>query len=216
MTAIKKKLEILCKQPLSIVAKKMNYPDSTILILSGDTKTLNNKYPHIVKALNDCTNQRDKRNIYQYATDLVSSWVFEDLIRKAISKDFNIQLNGSDMRRVILSSNKVKTDSDFTIILPNGNKQQIELLNSYTNFWEENNYIDLRMNKLNKIIQSNSLILAIDIYNKKFMLFDPFYFKSDKIFHKKYNKSVYRLDISSVKRYNLTSVNLIKIIKKHY
>ena len=142
-----------------------------IYILEDNFEKLQIEYPNIWKSLQSCKHQRDKRTIEEYAKDLVSSWIYEDTILNYLKDNFEIDLYGSDKERNILPNSKVSSDSDFCI-KKNGKLVNIELVNSYTNYWKAYQRIDLRDNKFEKLKDKQAILICIDVYNKEFYLID--------------------------------------------
>jgi hypothetical protein len=197
MSNIYAALSMLFHQPISDIARWLKYSESNIYILDSEFSRLREHYPDIWKALETCTHQRDTRTTEEYAQDLVSSWVYEDTMLIYLRKKFDIRLSGSDSKRNILSNKKILSDSDFCI-QHNGRSFDIELINSYTNYWKNNKKIDLRDNKFKRLKDKAALLVCIDIYNKEFYLIDPKNTNHDLQYipyHKPYGKPAYQISI---------------------
>lgn len=215
MSNIYNTLNNLFKKPLHQVAKKINYSQSNIYILENEFSKLKTDYPQIWNALLSCKHNKDKRTYEEYAKDLVSSWIYEDILLGYLQKnDFEIYLNGSDYKREILSTSKVMTDSDY-LIKKDNIQRNVELVNSYTNYWKITNKIDLRDNKFLKMKKNKVLLLCIDLYNNIFYLLD-FNFENFGYkyldYHKPYGKPAYQIDIKNQQKYTFSINNLIKIL----
>lgn len=216
MSNIYNSLSNLFNKELSCVAQEYNYSNSNIYILKNDFKKLQLEYPNVWSALQSCKHQRDQRTIEEYAKDLVSSWVYEDTILKYLEKYFDIQLFGADRKRNILPNTKVSTDSDFCIkkdnILFN-----IELVNSYTNYWKEYQRIDLRDNKFEQLKNKKTLLICIDIYNKEFYLID-LRNENENIkyisYHKPYGKPAYQIYLNNNIPFSFSIEKLIEKLNK--
>lgn len=216
MNNINNLLSKLYKKPLWQVAKKLGYNESNVLILQDNFDELKIKYPNVWQIIISCAHNKDKRSFEDYSKDLVSSWIFEDTLLHYIKKfGINIKLNGSDVRRNILSNIQIKSDSDYVITL-NKIKRNAELITSYTNYWKLNNRIDLRDNKYLKLKQSNSLVICVDLYNRNFFILDLNNTYAKYIeHHKPYNKSAYQIYLDN-KPINFTIKNLITELQKHF
>ncbi len=216
MSRIYTELSNLFKYNLTNVAKSLGYSTYNLLILAKDFKTLQLEFPEVWNSLMSCRHQKDKRTITEYALDLVASWVYEDVILSELSKFFDIELNGTDKKREILSSSKVKTDADY-LITSNGNSTTLELVNSYTNYWKSSGKIDLRDNKFKKLERNNSLLVCIDIFNKDFFILDV---KKNKTlfkyipYHELWGKPAYQLDINNMETTRLSLKNLTSELNK--
>jgi len=207
----------LFKKPLSEVAKELNYSEENILILSENFEKLKSDHPKTWNALLSCKHNSDKRTFEKYALDLVSSWVYEDTVYKFLSKTgYDISLSGSDQNRNILPNSKVTSNSDFSI-KRNNILRHVELINSYTDYWNRTNKIDLRDNKYIKLKNSEAIILCIDVFFKKFYIIDlgsNNYNIKFIPYHEPYGKSVYQIDIREEKSIEFTINNLVNEINK--
>lgn len=212
MSNIYNSLSNLFKKELFDIAQEYNYSNSNIYILKNNFEKLQLEYPNIWAALQSCKHQMDKRTIEEYAKDLVSSWVYEDTILKYLEKYFDIQLSGADKKRDILPNTKVSTDSDFCI-KKDDTLFNIELVNSYTNYWKEYQRIDLRDNKFEQLKNKKALLICIDIYNKEFYLID---LRNENknikyiSYHKPYGKPAYQIYLNNNVPFNFSIKNLIE------
>ncbi len=212
MSNIYNSLSNLFNKKLTDVAKDYNYTSSNIYILEDNFEKLQIEYPDIWESLQSCKHQRDKRTIEEYAKDLVSSWIYEDTVFIYLKDNFEIDLYGSDKERYILPNSKVSSDSDFSI-KKNGKLVNIELVNSYTNYWKAYQRIDLRDNKFEKLKDKQAILICIDIYNKEFYLID-LKKSNDNIkyieYHKPYGKPAYQIFLNNTKAFSFSIKNLIE------
>jgi len=216
MSNIYNTLSNLFNKKLSDIAKNYNYSKSNIYILENNFEKLQIEYPDIWTSLQSCKHQRDKRTIEEYAKDLVSSWVYEDTVLIYLKNDFDIDLYGTDRERKILSNTKVSSDSDFAI-KKNGNVLNIELVNSYTNYWKVYQHIDLRDNKFKKLKNKQAVLVCIDIYNKEFYLIN-LKNTNENIkyieYHKPYGKPAYQIFLNDITPYPFSIKNLIEQLRR--
>jgi len=212
MSNIYNALSNLFNKNLVDVAKNYNYSNSNIYILENNFKKLQIEYPNIWKYLQSCKHQRDKRTIEEYAKDLVSSWLYEDTVLIYLKDNFKINLYGADKERKILPNSKVSSDSDFCINI-HDKLINIELVNSYTNYWKAYQRIDLRDNKFEKLKDKQAILVCIDIYNKEFYLIDLKQ-NNDNIkyisYHQPYGKPAYQIFLNNTKVFSFTIKNLIE------
>jgi hypothetical protein len=216
MSKIYDTLSNLFNKKLSDVAKNYNYSKSNIYILEDNFEKLQIEYPNIWISLESCKHQRDKRTVEEYAKDLVSSWVYEDTVLIYLKHDFDIDLYGTDRERKILSNSKVSSDSDFCIKI-NGKLVNIELVNSYTNYWKAYQRIDLRDNKFEKLKNKKAILICIDIYNKEFYLIDlKNTNKNIKYieYHKPYGKPAYQIFLNDITVYTFSIKILIEKLSR--
>lgn len=209
-------LSNLFKKNLADVAKDYNYSQSNIYILENNFKKLQIEYSDVWKSLQSCKHQRDRRTIEEYAKDLVSSWVYEDTLLNYLKGSFEINLYGSDKERNILPNSKVSSDSDFCI-KNNGKLLNIELVNSYTNYWKSYQRIDLRDNKFEKLKDKHAILVCIDIYNKEFYLID-LKINNENIkyieYHKPYGKPAYQIFLNNTTVFSFSIKNLIEQLNR--
>ncbi|OIR25104.1 hypothetical protein [Bathymodiolus thermophilus thioautotrophic gill symbiont] len=216
MSNIYNNLSDFFEKKLSDVAKNYDYANSNIYILEDNFKALKIEYPDIWQALQSCNHQRDKRTIEEYAKDLVSSWVYEDTVLNYLKNDFDIELYGADRERRVLSNSKVSSDNDF-IIKKNGELLNIELVNSYTNYWKKYQRIDLRDNKFEKLKSKQAILICVDICNKEFYLIDLKKINKNIKYighHKPYGKPAYQIFLNDITVHSFSIENLIVQLNK--
>jgi hypothetical protein len=174
------------------LAINLNYSEDLMLILEKDEKKLINKFPDTYNNLINCRHQRDSRSYLDYGRDLITSWLLEDYFLDELRKlGLKINLVGNDKERKILKNSKTSTNSDYEVIFEN-NTIKVELVFDFTDFCLKNKKIDLRDNKIDKILDSKSLLLGYIIKSNKFFLLNPSKMKKNKIikidFHPIYRK----------------------------
>lgn len=170
MTNTYNELAKFFEMPLETLAKKIGYQESNIMILKGDEENLKKFYPNIYQNILSCVHNRDGRSPIEYARDLVSSWLFEDfMVTKFKNLGYNLYLSGKDKDRTILPTNNVGSDCDIVFEF-NNYSLNIEIVNDYSNHWQQYKTLDLRDNKFNKLLQTNSVLLAISLINKTYSL----------------------------------------------
>lgn len=169
---IHEKIENILEESLLNMAKKFNYHESNIIILENNLELLNEKYNDIYKNLLSCKQQRDKRTELVYAKDLIANWMLEDiLLNTLLNNGFELNLNGNDKDRMILANNKVTTSPDYELKKDN-NIYKIELICSFTHYWEKYKKIDFRNDKYLKSKEKKAIILCLDFFNNKFFILD--------------------------------------------
>ncbi|MBP5517461.1 MAG: hypothetical protein J6X91_02200 [Bacteroidales bacterium] len=157
---------------LSTVAKKLNYPESSICILRGDIDELHNKFPSTYDNLISCYHNRDNRLPILYGQDLVASWLYEDyLMHKLKIVGLDIVGSGTDKNREILPNTIVSTDSDC-LVSYNGKKRRLELVNDHKGFWKKTHKCHLRDQKFKKIVETDSILLGISTKDNTYFIID--------------------------------------------
>ena len=71
---------------LTQIAEELKYSDANIAVLEGKIELLKSNFPQVLKNIQSCIHNRDRRTPLEYAQDLVASWIFEDYIVKKTTK----------------------------------------------------------------------------------------------------------------------------------
>ena len=201
------------------VAKDLNYSESNILILDNKETELKENFPEVYNNLLSCGHNRDGRTPFEYAQDLVASWLFEDCLVDTLNKNgIEVSLSGADKNREILSRKNVSSKSD-TLITYNGKERKLELMSDYKGYWKKYKRIDLRDDKYTELKKSNSLFLGISTSDNSYIIID---FSKDvkskyTNYHPPFRKPCYfiNIDESNLKKYDIKEIvnDLKKLIK---
>lgn len=192
-------------------AKAMNYSPANICVLNGDEIGLKANFTSTYNNLQTCKHNKDNRTFIEYGQDLVASWLFEDIIVKALNfNDIKANLAGADSIREILANASVSSASDLIIATGHINRC-VEIMCDYTGYWGRSKLLHLRDAKHQKLEREKAILLCCDIANKEFFYFDY----SNQInathivSHRPYgNKPAYELDLTYVDKYILSSKRL--------
>ena len=153
-------------------ATELNYSEENLLILAGDEQALKDNHPETYANLLSCGHNKDGRSYMEYAQDLVASWVFEDDVMTQLAlKGLQITGAGADKERKILANKQVSAGSDC-LVSWQGRNVLLELMSDYTGYWTKYGQMDLRDDKYNKLVRSNSLFLGISTKDQKFIFLD--------------------------------------------
>ncbi len=153
-------------------ATELNYSEENLLILAGNEQALKDDYPETYANLLSCGHNKDGRSYMEYAQDLVASWVFEDdLMAQLAWEGLQITGAGADKERKILAHKQVSAGSDC-LVSWRGRRVLLELMSDYTGYWTKYGQMDLRDDKYNKLVRSNSLFLGISTKDQKFIFLD--------------------------------------------
>lgn len=188
--------------PLVEIAEKFHYSEENLTVLSGDKATFYAKYPRTVKWLTEDGSYRaDKRDTFEFATNLVRSWLLEDYLALKLSTlGFRTNFNGSDKNRRLECQGGVKADPDLKMFI-DGVWRNVEVVADYSESWKKYGTLTLRDKKYPKLLKSNSMLLAIDIKNKSFALI-PINLTTKVRYIDKFfgfgGKPAYQMDISEV------------------
>ena len=123
-------------------------------------KTNTQEYDYINKVCN--LPHRDNRTPTEYATELVITWLMED-ITSLILTDNQIRnrINGADKERNFLPPHQIDEQTDLQI-KQNGETRNLETIYDHTGHWDRTQQIDLRLNKHNNLKKQDALLLGIN------------------------------------------------------
>lgn len=200
-------------------AIELNYSEPNILILQGEETLFRKKFPHMWTTIESCGHHRDNRTPFEYARDLVASWVFEDCVIGSL-RDSGLEIThgGSDKCRNILPDDMVTSNSDAMLILDN-KSIPIEIMCDYTGFWTNKGKIDLRDNKYQKLSDTQSIFMGFSTTDNKMILLD---FDSELnveyiASHRPYgNKPAYSILIENSAIQPFTTTEMVNTIKNMY
>lgn len=191
-------IQQLFPKPLQEIAKELNYPESTICILSGNENEIISNYPKTHKNILSCRHNRDARTPMQYAMDLAASWVMEDYIIEQLKNNgLSVSRAGEDKGRIVLAGKNVSSNSDC-LVEYNGKSRNLELMNDYKGYWNRYKKMDLRDDKFLKLQNEKSLFLGVSTSDKKYLLLN-FAKETNAIyssFHYAYHKPAYSIRIT--------------------
>jgi hypothetical protein len=138
---------------------------------------------------------KDNRTPVQYATDLVVNWLFEDLTSALLTKnDILNKFTGADSSRQFLSEGNITSQSDFRIKVGDV-VRNLEVVYDHTNYWFNNDKIDLRLNKHEHLKYQKALLLGIDSQRMQAFVLD--YNKrieTEESFNPRYGKVVHTIN----------------------
>lgn len=157
---------------LAKIARRLNYPESSICVLTGDLEQVKTMFPQTYSNLMSCGHHADKRGPLVYGKDLVASWIMEDYLMENLKEaGVEIQGAGADKKREILSNARVSTASDC-LVSYGGKERPLELMSDYTGYWAKYKKMELRDAKFKKMQDSKSLFLGVSTADKKYLLLD--------------------------------------------
>lgn len=207
---------------LSVLGKILGYKEPIILVLKGEEEKLAKKYPGVYETIKSCKHNRDKRTPFEYAQDLVASWLFEDFLvirsneyAEKTNEDFHLELAGRDKEREILPTKKIEGTSDC-LFTYEGVTIPVEIMTDYTGYFNKNKQVDLRDNKYPNLLKSKSILVGISTVDTTYILLD---FTTDKVpsaykhFHHAWKKDVYTIefDANGIESYKF---NVLKVMEK--
>ena len=153
-------------------AKSYGYPPSSICILEGDERKLENEFPEAFKNLMSCNHHRDRRTPMEYGRDLVASWLFEDYLMENLqAQGISVSGAGADKNREVLPNAKVSSSSDC-LVSYEGKERLLELMSDYTGYWARYKRMELRDAKFSRMQDSKSLFLGVSTVDQKYILLD--------------------------------------------
>lgn len=169
------------KRSLLSVAKELGYSEQNLDLLGCDPKDkeakkrVYQKHKHLFDSfLHDAWNMAlvDGRNVLDYFKDLISAWIGEDLLVKALNEyGFNASLSNADSDRVIKTERRIITSEPDIKVEFEGNTRYLELMMALSPV-EKYGQIDLRLSKVKKQFNRKNLFLLYGLADAKFILID--------------------------------------------
>ena len=157
---------------LARLAEQLKYSQANVLILNGQESDLKEMFPGIHKNILTCSYNADYRTEFEYAQDLVASWLFEDyIVAKCQNIGYSMLLQGADKNREILPYERVSASSDC-VYTYEGKSIPVEIMCDYTGYWSRNLSVDLRDEKFYKLQYGRSAFLGISTVDKTYILLD--------------------------------------------
>jgi hypothetical protein len=204
---------------LITIAVQLSYSHVNILILKGKEEEVKIDYPEIYQNILSCRYHADKRNVFDYAKDIVASWVFEDyFISKIRGFNLKLDLDGADRNRVILPNNKTSSNSDYLITYKNI-QRKMELMSDYKGYWTKYKMLDLRDSKYNKLVATKSIFLGICIPDNYFLFIDFEIPPKAKFIPSHYpygGKPAYQIKVLNENKTEFSYESIVDRIKKTY
>lgn len=143
--------------------KALKYSDENFAIMAGDEKYLRETNPALFEKSKFIDKMSDSRTYLQYCMDLVSGWLYEDLLIYSIlsqNKELHILRSGEDRFRTVLGHH-ITNMSDMKVEYK-GQIRPCEIAMSHGNFHYKYGKIDLRYDKRKHLIEQNSLLLIVE------------------------------------------------------
>ena len=163
------------------VAKELGYSEQNLDILGGDFTNIGEKkriYKKHKKLFDDfLADERNKglmdgRQVYEYFKDLISGWIGEDLLIKALNEyGFTASLSNADSDRVIKTNYVGVTSEPDIKIEYEGNIRYLELMEALTPV-ESYGQFDMRLSKAKNQFNRKNLFLLHGLADGKYLLID--------------------------------------------
>ena len=151
------------------------YEDSEFLLrIVGLDQTWDEEHDNkLAKLLPGTAHHRDSRSLKEYAESLVRNWLVEDLIYYILKGyQLNVKREGSDSKRQLLEGKSVSGAPDLKV--EDKKNLWIEVIASYTPYWEKQGVYDLRDKKLqglkNKSKDDPTVVVGVSLHNKSFFM----------------------------------------------
>lgn len=146
---------------------KYGYSDENYAIMAGDEEYLKFTNPVLFGTSKMSELRHDGRTVMMYYQDMVSSWLYENMVMDCINnkcQTAKLGLAGVDReRKILVGDSGVNNQSDFMAVY-RGQKFPIELSMSHTGYayWQEK--INLRNRKREHLKAENSILLSIETF----------------------------------------------------
>jgi hypothetical protein len=153
-------------ETVSEFIQRKNWSIRENLCLNLLDNDLNDEDRRELSVLEDLNHLKDDRSNAEYALDLITAWILEDLISEMIEKETCHA--SADKDREFLEN--PEANSDLEINLEDRNVP-LEIVNDYTGFWKNQREMsNLRDHKFQNLKDENALILGIDLENRYILL----------------------------------------------
>lgn len=133
------------------------------------------KYKPLIMALeNDplSKKRRGDRTWTEYIKTIICGWIGENLFAMYLTKNgFTVKCNGADKDRKIETGNNVGARPDF-IVGYGGSERKIELIQETNSIAENDGYIDLRGNKIQRCAENKAIVVYRELLHKKYVMID--------------------------------------------
>lgn len=115
---------------------------------------------------------KDYRTPVEYGVEIVFGWIMEDVIFWAI-QDMGIAISrdGNDKAREFLQESQISATADYVIKYPWG-QRHLELVVSWTDYWNKTDKLDLRASKYYSMFEKNTICLGVEAPTQKSFLID--------------------------------------------
>jgi hypothetical protein len=101
---------------------------------------------------------RDIKSPAAYIRGIILSWILEDAAAKKFNIMRNVKATGANRK---LINRHMDHEPDLV---------NTEVISQYTDFINQNRYVDLRGSKLDYLIENKNDLLIIDVHQKKWMI----------------------------------------------
>jgi len=167
-----------------------------------------NEFAYLEEKLGDLGHLKDNRSCEEYALDLVTGWLIEDIFVYILSNKHDVERQSADKEREFLGS--PNADSDLAITI-NDKETPLEVTHDNSGFWQrEEVWSTLRDSKFENLKDENALILGLDMKNKEiFLLWAQ---KADKIgkeYNQRINKQASKINLENVKFYDINKLEKV-------
>lgn len=164
-----KALESFFDTTILDVAERFHYSEENMTVLSGNEALFYEKYPDTVKWIkSNALYRKDNRTPFQFAQNMVRSWLVEDYLALNFSSmGVRTLLNAHDRDRKIVSDRGVTAEPDLRILI-NGSWEGVEVVCDYGSHTKYYNTIPLRDNKYPMLLSSRAFVLVVDVQDKSF------------------------------------------------
>lgn len=170
-------------------------------------KLTENEASYLEEKLGDLGHLRDNRSCEEYALDLITGWLIEDIFVYLLT-DHDVERQSADKEREFLAS--PDADSDLAVKI-NDEEVPLEVTHDNSGFWQrEEVWSTLRDSKFENLKDENALILGLDMKNEEiFVLWAQ---KADKIgkeYNHRINKEASKINLEPVKFYDISQLEKV-------
>jgi hypothetical protein len=157
---------------------------------------------YLEQKLGDLNHLKDKRSNEEYALDLITGWLIEDVFVRILAEDHEVERSSADREREFLGS--PDADSDLAVEI-DGEKIPLEVTHDNSGFWQRKGiWSTLRDRKFENLREEGALILGLDIENEEIFVLQAE--EADKIgkeYNPRINKQASKINLDSVEFHDL-------------
>jgi len=110
---------------------------------------------------------KDYRTPIEYGVEIAFGWIMEDIIFWAIQdQGIAIRRDGNDQHREYLEVANISSTADYIINFPWGQKH-LELVVSWTDYWNKTDKLDLRATKYHSMFEKETICFGVEAPTNK-------------------------------------------------
>jgi hypothetical protein len=157
---------------------------------------------YLEEKLGNLSHLKDDRSNEEYALDLITGWLIEDVFVHLLSESHEVERSSADSEREFLGS--PDADSDLAVTI-DGDKTPLEVTHDNSGFWQrEGVWSTLRDGKFENLREEDALILGLDMENEEvFILWAEEADKTGKEYNPRIHKEASKINMEPVEFHDI-------------